>query len=135
ISKMCAAWTMRGAGVLIVSLRDGALWIIDGQTRWRAARRKGLDRLRAVVLHGLTEAEEAMIFLNVNRDRLRVSALERHFAEAIAGEERALLIDQTLEQNRLVASVANTNGLHAIQPIVSIERVFDEGGTELLDRV
>lgn len=135
ITKMASTWTMKGASALVVSYRDGVLWIIDGQTRWRAARRLGLDRLRAVVLQGLTEPEEASIFLKVNRDRLRVSALDRHSCEAIAGEERALMIDLVLEQNGLVAATASQNGLVAIQPIVAVEWVWGEGGNELLDRV
>jgi Family of unknown function (DUF6551) len=138
IDKLVATWDPLGCGALTVSERDQTLWIVDGQRRAQAARRRGINMLGAVILHGLTEEEEAGIFLNINRDRLRVSAVARHRAEAVYGEPRAIEIDRVLADHELAvveSSVrSNDTGFFAFPSVVAAERVYDDGGAVLLDR-
>ena len=135
VDKMANNFKMIAAGAIIVSDRDGALWLVDGQTRASAARRCAILGLPSVTIEGLTLEEEAALFLHLNRDRLRVSALERHVAEVIAGETRAIEIDEVLNMNGLVASTSNEGDLQAYTAITSAETVYDDGGADLLFRV
>jgi hypothetical protein len=135
IDKLVQGWKTRLAGAIIVSERGGALWVVDGQTRAKAARRLGLTHLPAIILFGLTEEEEAELFLALNRDRLAVSAVARHCAESYAGDQRAIKIDAVLAQNGLIATTSNgrVDGLRPFSAIVSAEKVYDDGGPEILD--
>jgi hypothetical protein len=140
VVRLVADWDILACGALLASDREGALWLIDGQTRKSAAMRHGLTSLPAVVCHGIDEQREAALFLRLNRDRLRVSAISRHRAEAIAGEVRAIEIDQTLAANGL--QIGYSTGLQfvtdqsytPIHCVVACEGVYDDGGSELLDR-
>ena len=135
IEKLVNNWDILACGALIVSFRDDLFWNVDGQTRAKAARRLGFDRLPAVVLTGLTEREEAALFLKLNRDRKSVSPIHRHQAEAIAGEQRAIAIDDVMTQQGLVVANGSRDRLEPFHAIVAAEKVFDEGGPELLERV
>ena len=142
--KLYKSWDSMACQALQVSFRNKIHWIIDGQTRAQAARRYGLDKLPAIVAHGLTEEREAELFLKANRDRLRVNAIDRHRAEAIAQEARALIIDEVLASNGLMLGAVNKskNGYHlesetelrAINAVCACEEVYKDGAGELLDR-
>jgi len=134
VDKLAANFILIAAGVLLVSFRERTFWIIDGQTRKIAAHRNGYTDLPAMILRGLTEKQEAELFLYQNRDRLAVNALSRHRAEVIAEDERAITIDEVLHANNLIASSTHDNGLRPMQAIAAAEFVFDLGGPELLDR-
>lgn len=137
IDRMVLNWNPRKAGAIVVSERDGSYWTVDGQTRAKAARRLGIEYLLGVVHYGLDEPGEAELFLALNRDRLAVSAVARHIAESYALDKRALAIDEVLARNDLVASQSGgkVDGRNPFPAIVSAERVYDEGGPELLDVV
>lgn len=144
IEKLEQAWDDLAASALLISRRDNAYWIIDGQTRVAAARRRGRTHLPAVCCCNIDEKREAELFLKLNRDRLRVSAVSRHRAEVIAGEIRAIVIDEVLAVNGLhLGYTHHLNGfeyesemkLHPIFCVVACERVYSDGGGELLDRV
>jgi hypothetical protein len=136
IDKLVARWDIRKCGALIVSWRDGCYWTVDGQTRGKAARRCGLDRLPAIVVHGLNEEEEADLFLAVNCKRLMVNAVARHNAEIVARHPRALAIAAALGRHNLVitSSSRGSDGQYPFNAVVQVEHVYDDGGVELIDR-
>lgn len=140
VDAIYEAWDDLACGALHVSYRDGAYWVIDGQTRAAAARRRGKTHLPALVCHGITEAREAGLFLRANRDRLQVSAIARHRCEALAQEERALAIDEVLAE--FGYQIGRATDLHyevaaELDPIFAVEaceKVWGDGGSELLYR-
>lgn len=138
IDEMVESWNILYCGALIVSWRDNAFWTVDGQTRAKAARRIGLDRLPAVVLTGLDETSEAHVFLHLNAKRLSVAALARHAAEVVARDPRAVAIDEVLFAHGLTAAASReerTNDLHFFKAIGAAEDVYNDGGAELIHRV
>jgi hypothetical protein len=66
--------------------------IIDGQHRVRAARLIGLGLVPAVVIHDLSQADQAAAFVGANRDRVAVSAQALFHARVAAGEAAALTV-------------------------------------------
>jgi hypothetical protein len=135
VARLTENWEMIRCGSLIVSKRGSTLFLVDGQTRVSAARRRGLDRLPSIVLFGLTEKEEAGVFLSLNRDRLAVNALSRHKAEVIHGDPRAVAIDHVLRENCLYAWRTAPAGFTPFTAIAKAELVYNDGGPELLTRV
>lgn len=133
--KLVANWDDRKTGALLVSLREGVLWLVDGQRRTKGARRNGLTALPAVVLRGETEQSEAELYLALNGDRLAMRPVQRHQAEIVAEVPRALAIRDVLGQHNLVvANASQAEGRFLYQAIVAAEHVYDDGGAELLDR-
>lgn len=126
---------LRACGVLELSYRSGTLWIVDGQARRAAALRCGFDRLPARISYDLDEEEEAILYLYHNRDRIAIKPLDRHKAEAISNDPRAIAIDEVLHSNNLIAASKSENGLRIFRSIGKAEKVYEEGGGALLDRV
>ena len=101
---------------------DGRTYILDGQHRMVAARRKGYDDYIATrVWEGLTLAEEAELFLDLNNTR-KVSALDKFHVRATKGDPAAVALKAALERVGLRASGQHTGGMFAA--IVSLERVY-----------
>lgn len=133
--KRLLPFDLRASGTLELSYRQKTLWIVDGQARRIAGQRSGFDRLPARINYDLDEAAEARLYLRHNRDRLVVSALDRHKAEAVGQEPRAVEIDEVLEANGLIAGTAQVGELRPFRSISKAERVYDEGGADLVARV
>lgn len=71
--------------------------IIDGQHRVAAARQVGLSLVPAVIIHGVTVADQAAAFVTANRDRVPVSAQELFHARLAAGDEAARLVKRACD--------------------------------------
>jgi hypothetical protein len=129
-------WSYCAAQTILVSNRERAHWTVDGQRRRRLALRLGITPIAAVVLHGLTLKEEARLFLDVNVQRLAVNPVSRHLCEVIAEDVRAIDIDRVLARFDLAVSRGSSgvNGCHPFNAVVQAEKVYDDGGTDLLDR-
>jgi len=78
VVRMAANWSWVGCGVLIVSHRDGVMWVIDGQHRKLAAdRRHDITELPCLVFDGLDGEQEASSFLVANTERRPMTSMER----------------------------------------------------------
>lgn len=79
-------WEWRHCGVLVVAERvDDSLWVIDGQHRLEAAkRRQDIDSMPCVVFRSLGRQSEASEFLGANVNRKPLTAIERHKAAVVA---------------------------------------------------
>jgi hypothetical protein len=110
-------------GLIIASKRpDGRTYILDGQHRVVAARRKGYTGLFATrVYEGLTVAEEADAFLGHNNTR-QVSALDKFLVRVTKGDPGAVALNNALNRYGLKASGQHTGGMFSA--IVALERVY-----------
>jgi hypothetical protein len=110
-------------GLFTASKRlDGRTYILDGQHRMAACRKKQYDGYIATrVYEGLTLAEEAELFLDLNNTR-KVSALDKFHVRATKGDPAAVALKEALERVGLRASGQHTAGMFAA--IVSLERVY-----------
>ena len=72
VNNIISNFNNRYLNCIIVSLRDGYFYILDGQHRFEAAKAKGVEKLLCLILTGLTSQEEAKMFkdLNVNHKAL-----------------------------------------------------------------
>ena len=79
-------------GVISVSWRDGAYWVIDGWHRVGSCRLAGREKVRALVHVGLTVADEAREFDKQNTDRVRISAGDEFWARIDYHEPNAMAV-------------------------------------------
>ncbi len=82
-----------------VSWRDDGFFIIDGQHRVEAARRLGYGKWKipVVVYIGLTEGQEAKLFVELNRDQKRPNKRQELSAALAYNDPEAVAIKQIVE--------------------------------------
>ncbi|NCC85468.1 MAG: hypothetical protein EOM03_15270 [Clostridia bacterium] len=99
ISTIAKSWQWEAFGRLLVGKReDGRLFIIDGQHRLLAARRRSdVANLPCVVFHSKGSDHEANVFLVTNTARGPMTTLQRFKALLIIGDPIAIAIKDTAE--------------------------------------
>ena len=100
----------------VVSQRDGAFWVLDGQHRIEAMRAFGFDTepVQCWVHEGLDSEQEAEVFLKLN-DVLPVSAFDRFTKAVHAGRTAESDIDRIVKSvGCLVTRDKVDNGIGAV---------------------
>lgn len=93
------SWSWLACGVIVVGSRDGEYWVIDGQHRVLAAKRRSdIISLPCIVFQTESVAQEAVGFLAANSRRKPVSALAKHKAMVVANDPIALHIESVVKK-------------------------------------
>ena len=66
VKKITSEFDENRLGVLTVSYRDGVYHIVDGACRVHIMRNMGYTHAHTIVLTGLTDTQEAMLFIELN---------------------------------------------------------------------
>lgn len=91
-------WRSFGALVL-TKAADGRYHTPDGQHRLEAAKRHPMvSVVPAVIVEAETTAEEAEVFVGINRDRKNVTPLQLYWAELAADDPEAKTVAQVCER-------------------------------------
>jgi len=131
-------------GYPVMSFRDGWYYVIDGQHRVAALRAMGWNdqMIECEVREGLSEQEEAEMFLRRN-DRLNVSPNDKFKVAVQAGRVPENEIARICFENGYAVPVAGSTGSNGdeatdithIRCLAALRRIWDENGSEGLDRV
>lgn len=98
VSEISAAWSWVALGALVVGERGGEFWVIDGQHRAAAAKRRSdITHLPCVVFKTTDVKQEARGFLTIQTMRKPVTAVAKQKAMVTAGDEVAGFVQQTVE--------------------------------------
>lgn len=98
VSEISAAWSWVALGALVVGERRGEFWVIDGQHRAAAAKRRSdITHLPCVVFKTTDVKQEARGFLTIQTMRKPVTAVAKQKAMVTAGDEVAAFVQQTVE--------------------------------------
>lgn len=98
ISAISTAWSWLSFGALVVGRRDGRYWVIDGQHRLLAARKRSdVTHVPCVVFQTKSVKSEAKSFLDLNTFRRPVSAVSKQKAMVAAQDEVAVYVQRKLE--------------------------------------
>lgn len=115
-------WDERAIGLICVSERaDSYYYVLDGHHRVEAARRLEIEFLPAEVWQGLTEPEEAEMFLQRNND-LTVRRVDKFLASVTAGRADQCEIIKIVEDSGWVISDDDYDG--HIRAVAALERVY-----------
>jgi len=99
VTEITAAWSWIGCGALIVGKRGGEYWVIDGQHRALAAKRRSdITHLPCVVFDTVDVKQEAIGFLDANTGRKPVSAIGKQKALVASGDEIAVFVQKTIDE-------------------------------------
>ena len=124
-AKIAEEWNPAAAGTLAVSRRhDGSLVCIDGAHRSAAARSLGIPELPALVYSGLTLAQEAALFVELNTFK-QPSMLSRMMAARVSGDPAATAILDTVETHGWKIDYNSEAGHFAA--VQAAERIYRNG--------
>lgn len=149
VKKIADRWDDLMVGVITVSARrsgrtvldpvagdysDTSYVVLDGQTRLAAFRevcgQNTQAKITCQVHHGLTEAEEARVFLDHN-DRKSVYSADRFRIAVVAGETWATEITEVLAANGWAGRGVDVGKpMRQFGPVVAVERIYDLGGRD-----
>ncbi len=136
--KMAATWDRRLAGILEVSDRGEDVIpryaVMDGQHRWAAARSLvDPPPLVANVHTGLSVAEEAALFDQLNRQRKQTNTWDHWKARSAAGNADVTAIEAILAERGLRVDPGPRDG--NVSCTAALEKVVKLGGVHLLNDV
>jgi len=132
-NKIAANMDLEQIGTPTVSERDGHFWVIDGQHRIEALRRADFasDNLQCWVYTGLTEEDEAEVFLKLN-DTLSVDLFSKFRIGVEAGREEECDIDRIVRAQGLRVSRDKIDG--AVRAVGTLSRVYRRSDGPTLGR-
>lgn len=130
VSELAASLDLEQIGALTVNERNGRYFIIDGQHRAEAMRLFGFDteKLQCFTYHGLSEQEEAEMFLKLN-NRLKVSSMDEFKIAVQAGRKIEVDIDRIVREAGLHIS---SGGEGSIRAVGKLGKIYDRSGPLVL---
>jgi hypothetical protein len=136
VARMVKTYDPALVGIIEVSKRDdGRYAILDGQHRWAAEKDHSFDRtgsphIACRVHTGLTVADEAKLYHQLNTTRRTLTGWDRWLARRAAGDTDVLAIDTcALEHGYTIAMRGGDNILRATR---TCETIVNLGGIGLL---
>lgn len=119
-------------GSIVVSERaDGNRYVVDGMHRTEACKLRGIKTIKAEIHYGLTQQEEATLFLIKNRESAKVSTLDEYKVGLTAGDALCVSVDQVLKSHGLGLGSSSTNSVGAVSAVLRITKQY---GADVLDR-
>lgn len=130
----------RAVGLLVVSRRsDGTLWLLDGQHRAYAMRRRGIELAECIVYDNLTRQEEAALWRMLNR-HLATKPLDNFISDLEAGNPKAVEINRVVlacgfRIATYYSSYFSKEGKRLIAAVGALDWIFERGGSSALSDV
>lgn len=124
-------------GVVLGSRRsNGKVAVMDGQQRTSAARLIGVPAVPSLVTDGLSVADEARIFVRLQRDRLNMRPVQRFKGELAGLYPRAITIKRILDGRgiELVEHSGKDAPPNALAAITALETIHDRFGPPVLEQ-
>jgi hypothetical protein len=113
---LAANFDLEGMGIVVVNKRDGHYYCVDGQHRIYALKELGFgaDKIRCEVFVGLSDKEEADLFLRRN-DQLTVAALDKFKVAVEADRELETTIRRlVMAQGLAISRTGGITSVHAL---------------------
>lgn len=133
VSKLVASFDPEQIGNPTVNLREGAYYVIDGQHRIEAMKAIGWgdQAVQCWTYEGLTESQEAEIFLKLN-DKLSVTTFDKYKTGVQAGRPAESDVDRIVRFHGLHVARGNASG--AVSCPGALLKVYSKCGPKALSR-
>lgn len=130
VQRMGRDFDARRLGIITVNARAGILWCVDGQHRLALLRERGERQADAAVYEGLSQSEEAALFVLLNRGSKSVDAWGLFKAETVSGDP--VVHDIIGIVNRSGFRIARETSHDNISAVQALRRIHALGGSALL---
>jgi len=129
---LAAHFTMEKYKPIDISFRDGKYWVIDGQHRLYAIKkRKGGDcTILCYVHYGMTEYDEAMFFLEQGKGIAKILTTDRARIRFEIGDETIVGMVHGAEKAGFIVDFSTNKVINRIVAVAALEQVYKELGTE-----
>lgn len=105
VLELASAWSWIACGALSVAMRAGKVYVMEGQYRLLAARKRAdIKQMPCIVFETQDNQEEAIGFLRANTNRKPISSLDRFKAQVVTDDKAAVMVE------RLVRSAGRNPG-------------------------
>jgi len=133
VAALARRFIPTAAGTIVANKRaDQKIYVVDGQHRLAAARLAAITELDVELHHGLTEAQEAQLFLLINRERKATAKIDEYRIGLTGGQLLMVDIQAVLDKHGLKVGSLSANSIAAAQTLMSITEIY---GATTLDRV
>lgn len=124
--NLAANWSMDKFKPLDVSFRDGKYWVIDGQHRLYAIKkRKGGDcTILCYVHYGMTIQDEAEFFLNQLKNTKPILTIDRMRIRFMTGDETVVGMVRGAEKAGFIVDFDNHKAVNRICALSSLEVAY-----------
>jgi hypothetical protein len=133
VEKIAQTFDPVKAGLIVVSERDGMLFLVDGAHRVAAMRKMQVNICPAVVLQGLTAEDEADYFRKQGENTRPLSTYDRFKAGLVANDPVCIEIDAIVKQNSFALKKA-FYGNNRIAAVSTVQRIYKIYGGDILDK-
>lgn len=118
-------------GTLTVNHRDGTFWVVDGGHRMSALAKMGYDdqQVQCWVYTGLTESQEADLFLDLNNVR-PVNSMDKFKVAVVAGRETECRISAIVHN---IGMNVGSGRVGTIRCATALKKVYAAGGADVLE--
>lgn len=125
--KLAAEWTVEKFKPLDVSFRDGKYWVIDGQHRLYAMKkRKGGDcTILCYVHYGMTAKDEADFFLDQLKNTKVISTIDRMRIRFMIGDETVIGMVRGAEKAGFAINFETNQAQYRIICLAALEKVYN----------
>jgi hypothetical protein len=125
--KLAADWDMGKFKPLDVSFRDGKYWVIDGQHRLYAMKkRKGGDcTILCYVHYGMTIQDEAEFFLDQLKNTKTILTTDRMRIRFTIGDETVIGMVRGAEKAGFIVDFSNHKANGRITALAALEAVYN----------
>ncbi len=132
-NQLVAEFDPEQIGIFTVSKRAGFFWIIDGQHRKAVLEAVGWgdQQVHSEVYDGLTEAEEADMFLRRN-NRLTITAYAKFTIGVESGRPEECAINKIVRSQGL--RVHNGKSTGSVMAVGTLRRIYHRDGASVLSR-
>src|SRR3990167_2976687 len=133
-NEIASNFKLEALGYPVLSLREGVFYVVDGQHRLAAARIFGFgdDALQCEVYEGLTEQDEAELFIERNASKT-VEAYSKFKAAVYAQRPAELSIYGVVAS--LGLTIAKNRGENAVGSVTALGKIRERIGVAGLSRV
>lgn len=136
IKNLVRNFDWKAFGFVIVNIRDGKKYVVDGQHRIVAAARMKFKEVPCIVYEDFTVEEEAILFINCQVNRNSVKSFEKYQALYTAGDKKTHEIQEVMEKYGIKPC---NNGSQRkkgyINSIGILYRIYDSKGRNWLDTI
>lgn len=118
VLALASSWSWVACGAIIVAERDNQYFVIDGQHRVMAAKRRSdISKLPCIVFYVLDISTEASGFIAANTFRKPVSAVDKFKALVVSGDETAIAVDSVIRELRIHVSSTSHGATGSLKSI------------------
>lgn len=120
------------AGAIVLSSRAGGPYCIDGGHRLALARESNVEKINAFVIDGLSQQDEARLFVLYQRERRNLTSHALFRADVVRGDPDTLAMVRVV--NNAGFHLAKNGGDYNITAIDAVRSIQKNGGDDLLIR-